>query len=61
MELCLHCNSEIHTPDDRSGLIHKSGKYGCEDEKGKWRGTVATEGKTMEMDSEEDEYFAFPL
>lgn len=41
---CINCGSEIYTPDDRTGLIHTSGKYGCLTEKGKWMGTVAEEG-----------------
>lgn len=26
---CKNCLEEIHTPDDRTGLIHKHGKYRC--------------------------------
>ncbi len=46
---CKHCHEEIHTPDDRTGLIHTSGLYGCFVEvtvsegkkKTMWIGTVA--------------------
>lgn len=30
MDNCRHCGDEIHTPDERTGLIHKHGKYSCE-------------------------------
>jgi hypothetical protein len=26
---CKNCLDEIHTPDDRTGVIHKHGKYAC--------------------------------
>ncbi len=28
-EYCVNCLEEVHTPDDRTGLIHKHGKYAC--------------------------------
>ncbi len=26
---CVNCMEEVHTPDDRTGLIHVHGKYRC--------------------------------
>ncbi len=26
---CNNCMEEVHTPDDRTGLIHVHGKYRC--------------------------------
>lgn len=28
-DFCVNCLEEIHTPDDRTGTIHKHGKYAC--------------------------------
>lgn len=30
MDNCKNCSDEIHTPDDRTGLIHAHGKYSCQ-------------------------------
>jgi hypothetical protein len=30
---CKHCKGEIHTPDEKTGLIHKDGRYACYDGK----------------------------
>lgn len=38
---CKNCGDKVHTPDDRTGLIHTSGKYACQDDKGKRVNTVA--------------------
>jgi len=27
--LCKNCNDYVHTPDDRTGLIHRNNKYLC--------------------------------
>jgi hypothetical protein len=37
MDLCKNCGEDVHTPDDRTGLIHTDGKYSChrKDENGK--------------------------
>lgn len=48
MDICFYCNEKIGTPDDRTGLIHDNGKYGCLDSKGKWTGTVAAPGNNQE-------------
>lgn len=43
-DLCVHCRGEVHIPDERTGLIHTSGLYGCMETKNgktKWTGTVA--------------------
>lgn len=39
--VCVNCGGEIHTPDEKTGLIHKSGKYACYDDKGRRLETVA--------------------
>jgi hypothetical protein len=26
---CINCGEEVHTPDDRTGEIHKNGLYAC--------------------------------
>lgn len=28
---CQNCKDEVHTPDDRTGLIHTNGKYACQE------------------------------
>lgn len=28
-DLCKNCGEETYTPDDRTGLIHKHGRYVC--------------------------------
>lgn len=27
--ICINCGEDVYTPDDRTGEIHKSGKYAC--------------------------------
>lgn len=29
MRGCKNCGDAVHTPDDRTGLIHANGKYIC--------------------------------
>lgn len=31
-DYCQSCGDAIHTPDDRTGLIHKHGLYACYNE-----------------------------
>lgn len=41
---CINCGEETIVPDDRTGLIHAHGRYGCftlVGDKEKWMGTVA--------------------
>lgn len=26
---CVNCETETHVPDDKTGLIHTTGKYAC--------------------------------
>lgn len=28
-DYCVNCLEEVHTPDDRTGEIHKNGLYAC--------------------------------
>ena len=29
MDSCRNCKGEVHTPDERTGLIHTDGRYAC--------------------------------
>lgn len=29
---CVNCGDETHVPDDKTGLIHRSGLYACQGE-----------------------------
>lgn len=41
MNRCANCKGNVHTPDNRTGLIHTNNKYACQDDKGKRLETVA--------------------
>lgn len=54
MELCINCQEDVHTLDEKTGVIHKSGKYACfpnvKQHDPRW-GLVA---ESMTLDPEED-------
>lgn len=33
MDRCKNCLEDVHTPDDRTGLIHTDGRYACHTKK----------------------------
>jgi len=41
MRDCRNCRDKVHTPDERTGLIHVNGKYCC-------RASVAGKDKVAE-------------